>query len=86
MGKGFEKYNNRYWECKQSQKGQSQKKVREPSQEKGEVEQKGWNFAKKWLARDHKSENHTVIACWGRSGKQLSEVIGGRNSQYWSIW
>ena len=49
MGKGFEKYNNRYWECKQSQKGQSQKKVRESSQEKGEVEQKGWKFAKKMV-------------------------------------
>ena len=26
---------------------------------------KGLNFCKKWLTHDHKSENHTVVACRG---------------------
>ena len=39
--RALKKYNNQFWKCKQSQKSQGQGKVRESSQGKGEVEQKG---------------------------------------------
>ena len=63
MGKNIEKRGlNQLWEGKQSQKGQSQKKVKESSQGMGEVET-SVKLCKKWMTHEHESENHTVVAC-----------------------
>ena len=55
---------NWIWRGKQRQKDQSQKSQRIKSGE-GWGRTKTLKLCKKWLTCDHKSENHTVVACWG---------------------
>ena len=64
MGKSFEKgLIINFGSVNKVRKVKVEEKVRELNQEKGEIEQKRLKLCKKWLTHDHKSENHTVVAC-----------------------